>query len=163
MGLGRVSTNSQKMLKQVRHFIETEGVPLVACQSLKENRHDVGHFRVVVAADRDGVSAATSDEALMASLGTLVEEICQRYEHVGNAGLLKGAVASLAPVLERSGLLTVNKYLVGDAIAAIQLLYEADEEEWSYKYMRDWAGHVSTRLRWAIGRERPPFRWDPDL
>jgi hypothetical protein len=41
------------------------------------------------------------------------------------------------------------------------LLYKADEEDWTYKHMRDWAGHVSTRLKWETGQEKPPMRDGP--
>ena len=100
-------------------------------------------------------SGHPSGEALLACLTAAVEAIRQHYDREGNARLLQGAVAALAPVLERRAEVAISKFVVGDAIQAIALLYEADEEDWTYKYMREWARHVGTRLKRATGMKKP--------
>ena len=108
-------------------------------------------------------SGHPTDEALLATLAAAVEDIWRHYDCRGNARLLEEAVAALTPVLERRGKVAISKFVVDDAIQAIALPYEADEADWTYKYMRDWARHVGTRLKWQTGRECPPAHWNCDL
>lgn len=50
-GWGRVSTSPDKMILQVRHFVETEKIPLIVCQRWKDDDYLSGHFRVVIGID----------------------------------------------------------------------------------------------------------------
>jgi hypothetical protein len=52
---GRVSPEPASLVHQIRHFIERERVPLIACQQWHRDR-TLGHFRVIVGIDDETVA-----------------------------------------------------------------------------------------------------------
>ena len=102
-------------------------------------------------------AGTVSNAEIVAQLGLLLEEICQR-------GLYHEAASALAPFLDRTGKIAISKYLVADAIEAIEHLYDpGDEWPTLQPQMRECSAFVATRLKQAISGEPSPFRWDPDL
>ena len=51
---GRVRPDPVELVKQVKHFTETENLPIIVCQQWRQNPN-LGHYRVVIGIDDEGV------------------------------------------------------------------------------------------------------------
>jgi hypothetical protein len=50
---GRVNPEVDAMTRQIKQFIVTERIPLIACQRYDDQNHLFGHFRVIIGIDDD--------------------------------------------------------------------------------------------------------------
>ena len=66
-GWGRVSMEPEERLEQMLYFLNTEAVPIIACQRFCDDEPEFGHFRVLLAADADVVTDASPKATLGAS------------------------------------------------------------------------------------------------
>jgi ABC-type bacteriocin/lantibiotic exporter with double-glycine peptidase domain len=55
-GWGRVSRHREELIGQLDYFLVRERIPLIACQRYTPEMPLLGHFRVIVAFDRDTVT-----------------------------------------------------------------------------------------------------------
>ena len=106
-------------------------------------------------------TSALADEAskdeVITSFGLLAEEICRR-------GFYHEGLSALGPLLDHMGRIAVSKYLVADAVEAIDHLYDpGDEWPTLQPLMRECSAFVAVRLKRVLSGEPPPSRWDPDL
>jgi hypothetical protein len=100
---------------------------------------------------------ASTKEAVIAAFGSLAEEICRR-------GFYREGLSALGPFLDHMGRIAISKYLVTDAIEAIEHLYDpGDEWPTLQPLMRECSAFVAVRLKREASGEPPPFRCDPDL
>jgi hypothetical protein len=47
-GWGRVDMEKANLQRQISYFVETKGIPLIACQQYTDELYQLGHFRVII-------------------------------------------------------------------------------------------------------------------
>jgi len=83
-GWGRVSRNKDSRVKQLRFFVEDMKLPIIACQSVKENDL-LGHFRVILEIDHKwGVLHDPSHEGNGRCLRWRHEKITRLWARTGD-------------------------------------------------------------------------------
>ncbi|MGB8275701.1 MAG: papain-like cysteine protease family protein [Alphaproteobacteria bacterium] len=86
-GWGRVSPDAVILAQQVRHFVETEQVPLIACQRYTDAEYTIGHFRVITGIDDKAIQfhdpcPKTGGESIVWPLNRFIDHWKQTGQNV---------------------------------------------------------------------------------